>query len=773
VNYSTKNHKKIKDGWFFNPLLADIFVNSICRGSLPTYQTFNDQKKVSEQACVIHGLLTGELSEREIRYVLDKGITRISGKPFFDKEGLKEACRLGLLAGLNTAGHGIYLMLNEGDGRGRAKANVVRVRAVFVDLDGAPLKPVLDWELKPHIVNETSPDRYHAIWLVDGMSPERFRAVQIALAEKFNGDNSNRDPSRVVRIPGLWNKKREKFFLIRMIGKNEHPPYRADELLKTLDIPERVKARKFALQTPLSDKMIPIGHRNNSLASLAGAMRRKGMSEPAINAALQLENERCEKPLDPQEVTNIAKSISRYEPESDEFHKTHLGNAKRLVVLHGADLRFCEEFGWLVWDGRRWSPDKTGEVYRRAKDTVLGIYAEATRIAVDELRKERIAFAMKCEHRTWIEAMVKLAESEMEMVVRPEDFDSDPFLLNCLNGTLDLRTGEFRAHSRNDFITKIAAVEYNPEAKCPLWKEFLSELFDGDKKLIRYMQKALGYCATCEISEHTWFFLYGTGANGKSTFINTVLHVYGEYGCQTPPDTFLVRRGDGPRNDLARLQGSRFIAASEPEGSKRLDDGIIKMFTGGDPITTRFLYKELFTYLPVGKLFFSANHKPRVADNSRGFWRRVAMIPFDITISEKEQDKGLIEKLKAEGPGILAWMVRGCLAWQKNGLGKPEAVREAGEEYQEETNPLADFLRDRSLVRGPSRKIQKNDLYDHYKDIGRGANPLSKIDFNRILSGQFKDRRVGHDRVLYWIGIGLRSSFKKGDRPQNKSGKPA
>ena len=747
-------------GWFFNSMALTGFVERICGTSLVTIQTFNDQKKASEEAHVLHGSLTGRLSEQEIRYVLRKGVTS------FNEAMLRKISRIELLTDLNAAGHGIYLMLNEGNGRGRSAKNVIRVRAVFVDLDGAPLEPVLECELKPHIVIETSPGRYHVIWLVDGMPLEQFCAVQTVLAEKFNGDKSNKDLSRVVRIPGLWHRKREVPSLVRMIEHNEHRPFKAVEFLKALEIdPERVKTSKSVSQAPLTRNVIPIGHRNNSLASLAGAMRRKGMSEQAINAALQSANERCEPPLEPQEVADIAKSISKYKPAPDEFKCTDLGNAERLVYYYGQDLRYCRELGWLFWDSMRWVQDKTGEVDRRAKETVRSIYAEAATATDDDKRKGLADFARKCESRQRIEAMVKLAETEKRIIVRPEDFDKNPFLLNCMNGTLDVRTCEIKEHNRSDFITKLIAVEYDPHAKCPQWRKFLTEIFDENKKLIRYVQKALGYCLTGETSEHIWFFLYGMGANGKSTLINTILYVLGEYGCQTPPDTFLAHKGDGARNDLARLQGVRFIAASEPDGAKRLDDGIVKMFTGGDPITARFLYKEFLTYVPEGKLFLSANHKPRVTDNSRGFWRRVAMLPFVVTIPEEEQDKGLMKKLRAEAPGILAWMVRGCFAWQKKGLGKPEAVKEAAAEYQEEMNPVADFLKHRSLVTGPNKRVRKKDLYDHYKDeeVASGGKPISNVAFSRILQGRFKTVRMGARKISYWVGIGIKSPFDRNE----------
>jgi putative DNA primase/helicase len=261
---------------------------------------------------------------------------------------------------------------------------------------------------------------------------------------------------------------------------------------------------------------------------------------------------------------------------------TELGNAKRFISQHGQDLRFVSSWKkWLSWDGARWAVDDTHKVTQKAKETVRCLPAELASIQEDEKRRSFAQHIARSESHAWIVDMIRLAESELGIPVTPGQLDADRWVLNVLNGTLDLHTGRLRPHAREDLLTKLAPIVYDPEAQCPLWEAFLARILANDAELIRFVQKALGYSLTGSTQEQCLFMLYGTGANGKSTLIQTISALLGDYARQTSTETLLIQRGDGVRNDLARLQGARFVSAVEVEGGRRLAEVLVKQLTGG------------------------------------------------------------------------------------------------------------------------------------------------------------------------------------------------
>jgi putative DNA primase/helicase len=373
----------------------------------------------------------------------------------------------------------------------------------------------------------------------------------------------------------------------------------------------------------------------------------------------------------------------------------------------------------------------------------------------DDKRRSFGQHITRSESHSRIMDMIGLAKSEPEIPVRPQQLDADPWVLNLANGTLDLRTGQLREHRREDLITKLAPVAYDPAAPCPRWEAFLSRIFAGDAELIRFVQKAVGYSLTGSTQEQCFFILYGAGANGKSTLIQTISALLKDYAKQTPTETLLVQRRDGVRNDLARLQGARFVYASEAEGGRKLAEALIKQLTGGDTITARYLYQEHFEFLPAFKIWLAVNHKPGVQGTDHAIWRRMRLLPFTITIPEAEQDKRLTEKLQAELPGILRWAVEGCLLWQQEGLEPPLAVKRATGDYRAEMDVIAAFLQDCCVV-GPERRVLAGDLYAEYTSWCRqmGETPVSQ----KALASALRERGCTPGRQSserFWCGIGL------------------
>lgn len=444
------------------------------------------------------------------------------------------------------------------------------------------------------------------------------------------------------------------------------------------------------------------------------------------------------------------------ELEAFKFNVTDLGNAGRLVAQHGKDLRYCHPWGkWLVWDGRHWRIDDTAEVERRAKETVRSIYAEAAREPDDKRREALAKHAVRSESASRISAMIDLARSEPGIPILPHEIDADPYLLGCLNGTLDLRTGTLRPHRREDFITKLVPVEYNPNAKCPLWHAFLWRIMDGNENLIRWLQKAVGYCLTADVSEHVLFILHGVGANGKSVFLRTLLNLLGPYGKPTDPDLLLARYGEAHPTGIADLMGARLAVTIETDEGRRMNETLVKWLTGGDKLKARFMRQDFFEFEPTFKLWIATNHKPMIRGTDDGIWRRLRLIPFAVTIPEHERDPKLIEKLKAELPGILRWAVEGCILWQQEGLGMPDEVRAATQAYRQEMDVLAQFLAE-CCVLEPNAKVFAKHLYPAYVKWceENGERPLTQTAFGtRMAERGFEKVRWGPGWVYRGVGL--------------------
>jgi putative DNA primase/helicase len=487
-------------------------------------------------------------------------------------------------------------------------------------------------------------------------------------------------------------------------------------------------------------------------------MRRRGADLETIRDALHQTNRaRCQPPLEDDEIARIAESAVRYQPTSPLLaaNRTDLGNAERFAAFAGDRFRYVHAWGaWLFYDGKRWTRDADGGATRWCRDTLRAVAAEAGTLAEPAARDQLRKHALDSEAAARINAMTTLAQALLP--VATDALDRDPDLLNVANGTLDLRSGTLRPHDRADLLTRLAPVAYDPEARCPRWDAFLLRCMGGDGELVAFLQRAVGYALTGHTSEQVLLLLYGTGANGKSTFLETLRALLGDYATQTDFTTFQKREGEGVRNDLARLVGTRFVSAVEAEAGVPFAEALVKQVTGGDVITARFLFREFFEFRPTFKLWLAANHKPTVRGNDHGIWRRIRLVPFTVTIPEPERDPALLIKLAAELPGILAWAVRGCLDWRERGLGAPDAVKAATASYREEMDAFGGFL-DETCVVHEAASVTAKELYTAYQTWCEANGERARSQ--KALAMALRERgftAVRTKKARGWAGLGLR-----------------
>ena len=455
--------------------------------------------------------------------------------------------------------------------------------------------------------------------------------------------------------------------------------------------------------------------------------------------------------LDASKAKDFESAVKKSEVPS----LTDAGNAIRFVRQHGQNIRYVSEYGvWIIWTGKRWELDKDGAIMRLAKQTAREIYAEAIDAESAQAAAAIAKHARQSESRRSLEALISLARSETGITISQDRLDADPMLLGVENGCVDLSSGELLKSTKNKYITKQAATRADSAELCPTWDKFMAEITAGDDDLVAYIQRLVGYCLSGRTGEQILAFLYGTGANGKSTFLVTLRGLLGAYARQSPAETLLARREGGINNDIARLRGARLVTCVETEDGKRLAEAMVKQLTGGDPVTARFLHQEFFEFVPEFKIFLAANHRPIIRGDDIGMWRRIHLIPFTVTIPAEKRDKALPDKLRAEWPGILAWAIRGCLAWQRDGLQPPRAVVEATQHYREEMDLIGAWISERCML-AEAAKVQASVAHrDYSKWIeDRGARAMSQMSFSRKLEERGYSR-VKDGVVNFW-GIGL------------------
>jgi P4 family phage/plasmid primase-like protien len=675
----------------------------------------------------------------------------------------------------------------------RKKRTAAQVWALWADLDGAPVPE----DPKPTAVIESSPGRFHVyLRLLRPIDPEQAEALSRRLTYAIGADKGKWALATLLRPPHTRNHKRAEPSPVAVVGFDAGRAWDPDELDRILpgrpaasanghasatnghatdEPPVRLRAAGLRIWRGEDTVSKPTGeiNRSDSLFRIGAVLNRAGASERVIAEALKERDEALgwnkytDRPDRDVQYATIAAKVadgSHQQPDpaklAPSFHRTDLGNAERLIERHGDDLRYVHLWKkWLVWDGKRWALDESGEVERRAVGVVASIYAEAASVSDSDERKALSHHAQRSEARSRIDAMIALARSMVPAA--PNDLDTDPWVLNVQNGTVALRTGDLRPHRRGDLITKVTPVKYDPDAQAPRFTRFLQEIFASDEGLIAFVQRFAGYSLTGSTQERAFAILHGVGKNGKSTLVELLMEVMGDYATATDTETLLVKRYQGVGNDVAALRGARFVQAAEVEQGRALAESKVKNLTGSDTITARFLFAEPFSFKPEFKLWLSTNNKPVIRGTDDAIWDRIRLIPFDQRFTGKRRDPKLPEKLRAELPGVLAWMVRGCTGWQRDGLGWPEKVANATAGYRAEMDTLGAFFDDRCVLH-PRAEAPATPLYKAYQEwcADNGEADESQRRFGGRLGERgfvsFTYTAGPHMDRKGWRGIGLR-----------------
>jgi putative DNA primase/helicase len=447
------------------------------------------------------------------------------------------------------------------------------------------------------------------------------------------------------------------------------------------------------------------------------------------------------------------------EADPDAVRHTDLGNAIRFRDLCQGDALFTPELGWMVWAGTHWQQDDQRLVEHLARRVTRRLFEEAVDDKLTAEQKQKaFEWAMSTEGRSRFVAMLEGAKALL--MARHAEFDQHPMLLNTPAGVVDLATGQVQPHDRDLRLSKLTGCGFDAAAACPRWEAFVRQVMGGSDALVDYLQRAVGYSLTGLYDEHVMLVLYGTGANGKSTMLEALRLVLGDYAQALPAETLMQKKSaGGASSELARMRGARMAAAVEADEGRRLDEGLVKRLTGGDTVSARYLYREYFEFQNTAKLWLATNHKPRIVGTDDGIWRRLHLVPFAVSIPKDEQVQGLAQQLVAEeGPGILAWAVRGCQVWRQAGLQPPPLVVAATDEYRQAEDMLNEFLDERCVVQAGAT-TPAGELYKAYRSwaLDCGLAPVQVLD-TRKFKGRMQDRGFVWGRTKQgkgYTGVGL------------------
>ena len=445
-------------------------------------------------------------------------------------------------------------------------------------------------------------------------------------------------------------------------------------------------------------------------------------------------------------------------PKGSKYNLTDLGNAERFANMFTDQIKYCSQFGkWLLWDGRRWAIDDTEQIMKHAKKCVRSMYADAGEIDDYDQRKSFLQHANRSESLARMSSMITLARHMLAVTV--DELDADPWLLNVLNGTLNLKTGKIQPHDPSNNITKLAPITYDPAANPQIFHDFIRSVFAENENVIQFMQRFLGYCLTGDTREQKFMIAWGSGQNGKGTLLNLILDILGDNAETTPADTIMAKKSEGIPNDIARLRGARYVLASETQKGRRMNEALVTQMTGQDRMAARFLHQEFFEFWPQFKIVLLTNDKPNASGDASALWRRIMLTPFTQKFEGAKCDNTLREKLRhpAEMAGVFRWLVDGCLAWQKNGLQPPDEVIQATTDYRNENDVLGDWLEENCII-GNYVTGKIADLYKNFEEwsLNNGEKHFfNKKKFSQYLAQKGYELYKGTAGVRSVRGVGL------------------
>jgi putative DNA primase/helicase len=440
-----------------------------------------------------------------------------------------------------------------------------------------------------------------------------------------------------------------------------------------------------------------------------------------------------------------------------DYDLTDMGHAARLVDSVKGDLYYLpNKKCWVLWNGRYWERDSgESEILTRLRAMIASLKTEA----VSEGSMGLASAAKRLSSYKGFCSVTALAKNMPSIIATSKDFDLDPMLLNCTNGTLNLATNALKSHCKEDMITRMITTSYEPSATCPRWRQFIDEIMCGNRELTHFLQKAIGYSLTGDNREQVMFILYGLGANGKTTFIEALRDILGEYTRAADPATFTMAKAHSVRSDIARMAGTRLVTAVEMnsrDSNSSLDAALVKQMTGRDRITARELYGKDEEIVPSWKVWLLTNHLPNIPGSDAGIWRRIRVIKFAASFEGAKDNQSLQEELTHEREGILTWAIEGCKMWLREGLTPPESVLHEVKAFREETDPVTSFIHDLCTI-DPDIYCPSADLYKEYM---RWASLMGEdILSQRRFSANMRSRKgIRDDRdatTRYLVGIGL------------------